>query len=59
MPIPCINPQTKYQMQQEFPINVLDDEYLARISQEHVEQKTQKSRNSIIVIVQLTSIEQM
>lgn len=46
-------------MQQEFPINVLDDEYLARISQEHVEQKTQKSRNSIIVIVQLTSIEQM
>lgn len=39
MPMPCINPQTKYWMQQEFPTNVLDDEYLALISQEHLEQK--------------------
>lgn len=37
MPMPCINPQTKYRMQQEFPTNVLDDEYLALISQEHFE----------------------
>lgn len=37
MPMPCINPQTKYRMQQEFPTNVFDDEYLALISQEHFE----------------------
>lgn len=43
MPVPCINPQTKYWMQQEFPKNVLDDEYLALISQEHLEQKKIRS----------------
>lgn len=37
MPMPCINPQTKHWMEQEFPTNVLDDEYLALISQEHFE----------------------
>lgn len=59
MPMPCVNPQTKHWMQ-EFPTNVLDDEYLALISQEHLEQKkNQKYWNSIIMIVQLTSIEQM
>lgn len=56
---PALTHKPNTECNRNFLPNVLDDEYLALISQEHLEQKNQKYWNSIIMIVQLTSIEQM